>query len=322
MSFRHSFVVPSYNHGRYIGETIESLLAQDMPGSEIVVCDDGSTDDSRAVLERYRGRIRIVEAPRKLGMIPNYNFVTAAATGDWVSLVGSDDRAHPHFASTVRRGAERRGDVAVVSADFNHIDGAGRLIREERVLSVRAVALPPETFHTQLTAVKVHPVANAFRRDLWEKVGGFPEQCKLFGDWGFWLRMSPHGAFVHEPVGIVDYRIDYRPGIARTRMSDALRDDAYIMLSLIPEIARTLPGADMERVRRAQKRRLRGVIADASAELPPGERGFAVDILHDWAVRVGEEESLARFAAGERVSAGWPHSAVRRVLRDIYKIFK
>lgn len=322
MAFSHSFVVPSYNHGQFIGETIESLLNQDLPGSEIVVCDDHSDDNSREVIERYRDRIRIVHPPRRLGMMPNYNFATAQATGEWVSLLGSDDRAQPRFARLIREGASRTSNTVVVTGDYDQIDGEGRKIRAEKVLSVRPVTRPPETFYTQLAAPKVPPVANAFHRPSWEKVGGFPERASLIGDWGLWLRLAPLGDFVHIAEPLADYRVSYRPNIAYERRIEALRDDVYIVLTLIPEIARQIPDADMKYVAMARRVRLRSLISGYSKLLAPDDRAFAVEILRDWASKSELSHVLERFARGETISAGWRDSALRRVLRDIYKALR
>ena len=324
MAFSHSFVVPSYNHAQYIGETIESLLNQDEPGSEIVICDDHSSDNSREVIERYRhhNQVRIVHPPHRLGMMRNYNFCTSQASGEWVSLLGSDDRAQPCFARLVREGAARAPDTVVVTGDYDQIDGEGRKLRSEKVLSVRPITHPPQTFYTQLAAPKVPPVANAFHRPSWEKVGGFPEETTLIGDWGLWLRLAPLGSFVHVQEPLAEYRVAYRPNIAYERRIEALRDDVYIVLTLIPEIARRIPNADMGRVEMARRARLRSLLADYSKMLKPDDRGFAVELLRDWAARTRLQGMLQRFEQGETISAGWRDSALRRILRDVYKALR
>jgi hypothetical protein len=324
MEFSHSFVIPSHNHGRYIGGAIESLLAQDEPTSQIVVCDDFSTDDSREVIERFRGRprVRIAHPPVRKGMIPNYNWAVSQAQTEWVSVLCSDDIALPQYATAMREGAARSKNAVVISADFDHIDGAGALLRKEKVLSAPALAHPPRTFETQLTAVKVHPAAHGFRRSVWVEVGGFPEECRLFGDWGFWLKASPKGDFVHVRRRVAQYRIDYRPDIGRARLPDALRDDSWIMTTLIPQIAReNFPQITAAAILKAQRQRLRAVLSDCSRALAPTDRDFVVDILKEWAGSIGEHDLLGKFAAGDTLTVGWRNSGVRRVLRDIYKIF-
>lgn len=322
MAFSHSFVVPSFNHGQFIGETIESLLNQELPGSEIVVCDDHSTDNSREVIERYRDRIRIVNPPHRLGMMRNYNFSTEQATGEWVSLLGSDDRAQPCFAKLIREGAARTPNTVVVTGDYDLIDGEGRKIRAEKVLSVRPITKPPETFYTQLAAPKVPPVANAFHRPSWQKVGGFPEKATLIGDWGLWLRLAPLGNFVHVAQPLAEYRVSYRPNIAYERRIEALRDDVYIVLTLIPEIAQQIPNVDTKYIEMARRVRLRSLISGYSKMLKPDDRAFAVEILSDWAAKTRLSHTLDRFAKGETITAGWRDSALRRVLRDIYKALR
>jgi glycosyltransferase involved in cell wall biosynthesis len=319
MDIRHSFVVPSYNHVRYIGETIDSLLNQDTGGSEIVVSDDGSTDGSRDVIERYGDRIRVAHPPRRMGMMGNYNHAVGQATGTWVSLMGSDDKALPGFVTAVRAAIVANPEAVLVSGNFDHIDGESRVLKSEKVLSVKAVAPPPENFHTQLVAVKVHPAAHAFRKSMWEKVGGFDESMHLYGDWALWLKLAACGPFVHRPEFLSQYRIDYRPGLDRKRLPEVLEDSARISLTVIPEVARQIPGADPAVIARASRTHFRLRLAQCSRTLAPGERGFAVDLMRAWAEATGEQALLDRFAAGHPVSGGLRETALWRVARSLYK---
>lgn len=319
MSFSHSFVVPSYNHVRYVGETIESLLKQDLPGSEIVVSDDGSTDGSRELIERYRDRVRIVYPPRRMGMMGNYNHAVSQAAGTWVSLMGSDDKALPGFTTAVRAAVEAHPDAILVSGNYQHIDGDSKLLKSEKVLSVKAFAPPPENFHTQLVAVKVHPAAHAFRKSAWEKVGGFDEAMHLYGDWALWLKLAACGSFVHRPEFFSQYRIEYRPGLSRKRMPEVLQDSARIALQVIPDVARQIPNADMTRVAQASRRHFRARLAECARELPAAERGFAVDLMKDWADAVGERALLDRFATGAAISGGLRNTWLWHAARSVYK---
>lgn len=319
MTVDHSFVVPSYNHVRYIGETIESLLSQETTGSEIVVSDDGSTDGSRDVIERYRDRVRIVYPPRRMGMMGNYNHAVSQATGTWVSLMGSDDKALPGFVTAVQAAMAAHPEAVLVSGNFQHIDGESRLLKSEKVLSVKEVAPPPENFHTQLVAVKVHPAAHAFRKSMWEKVGGFDEAMHLFGDWALWLKLAACGTFVHRPEFLAQYRIDYRPGLGRKRLPEVLHDAARISMTIIPEVARQIPDADMARVARASRTHFRMRLAEAARDLAPDERAEAVELLRGWAEATGEQVLLQRFAAGGTISGGLRDTWLWRAARAAYK---
>lgn len=326
MAFSHSFVVPSHNQAQYLGATLDSLLAQGGERSEIVVSEDHSADGSLALAERYAaahpGRIKVTRPPEHRGMAPNWNWGVSQAAGEWVSIMGADDLALPGFAAAIREGAALAADAVVVTGNYDYIDGEGRLLRAEKVLSVKEIARPPETLHTQVAAVKVHPAAHAFRRAHWQAVGGFPEALRLYGDWGLWLNLSPRGAFVHVNRTIAQYRVGYRPGIAAARQNEAFLDELHVQMELVPRLAREIPGVDADLVLRERRRRFRFALADAAKNLPPERRGDSLDLLRPWAEDLGETALLERYAAGGDISRGWRGSAARRVLRDIYKRFR
>jgi glycosyltransferase involved in cell wall biosynthesis len=320
MPFTHTFVVPSYNQAGYIAKTVDALLRQTVPTDEIVITEDASTDDTMSVLGRYEGnpRVRIVQ-PGHLGMARNWNNGVREARTEWVSIMGADDVALPNFVAAIRDAAEKHPRAVVISADFDHIDGQGNRIRREKVLSVDPVAKPPDTLYAQMNAVKVHPAAHAFRRAAWEKVGGFPETLRLYGDWGLWLNLAPEGEFVHLRKTIAQYRVDYRPGIGKRRVPDCLHDDSLIQLEIIPSVARRIGDVDWDRIAKASRLRFRSVLADTSELLDSGERDEAKRLMEPWAKACGEESLLARFAAGERITVGWRAHPARRMLRELYK---
>jgi hypothetical protein len=252
-------------------------------------------------------------------MMGNYNHVVSQATGIWVSLMGSDDRALPGFVTAVRAATEAYPDAILVSGNYQFIDGDGRVRKWEKVLSVKPYALPPENFHTQLVAVKVHPAAHAFRKTAWEAVGGFDESLHLYGDWALWLKLSACGGFVHRREFLAQYRNDYRPGLSRRRMPEVLEDSAKIALKVIPDVARRVRGADPARIASATRQHFCNRLAECAREVPPGERDFAVDLLRDWAIAADELELLDRFAAGGAIPGGLRYTWLWRMARSAYK---
>src|SRR5262245_31089418 len=111
MGFSHTFVVPSRNQADYIGHTIESLLKQDQPGSEIVVSEDFSTDHTMQVLAGFGDRVRVVQPPEHKGMAFNWNWGVAQARTDWVSIMGANDLALPHFARILHAATQAHPDA-------------------------------------------------------------------------------------------------------------------------------------------------------------------------------------------------------------------
>lgn len=115
--FRVSVIIPTYNYGRFLAESIDSVLAQTLPAHEVIVVDDGSTDDTPAVAARFGGRIvyhrqanRGVSAARNLGI--------DRATGDWLAFLDADDMWEPVKLERVASVCRSQPRPAFVFTDF------------------------------------------------------------------------------------------------------------------------------------------------------------------------------------------------------------
>jgi glycosyltransferase involved in cell wall biosynthesis len=98
-----SILVSNYNYGRYIGESIQSVLDQTYPNIELIICDDGSTDGSVQVVEEYQRKDPRVQLICKGngGQASGFNAAFAASRGEIISLLDSDDRFLPHKVERV-----------------------------------------------------------------------------------------------------------------------------------------------------------------------------------------------------------------------------
>src|ERR1700677_4797509 len=93
-----SILVSNYNYGRYIGESIQSALDQTYSNFELIICDDGSTDDSISIIEEYQRKDQRIKLIRKAngGQASGFNAAFAASRGEIISLLDSDDRYLPN----------------------------------------------------------------------------------------------------------------------------------------------------------------------------------------------------------------------------------
>ena len=194
-----TIVVPSYNHARHLSAAIDSVLAQNYPRVELIVIDDGSTDDSRAVLERYGGRFRWEVQPNA-GQAATLNKGWAQAHGEILSYLSADDRLLPHAVSSAVTHLQSEPHAIMAYGDFNLVDEHGRMIRPVHApdfsyfdLVVRTVCAPgPGVF---------------FTRRAFEATGGWNAAFRQWPDYEFWLRLGLQGPFVRVPHVLAEFRV-------------------------------------------------------------------------------------------------------------------
>jgi glycosyltransferase involved in cell wall biosynthesis len=117
-----SVVIPCYNYARYVAQAINSALDQDYAHKEVIVVNDGSTDDSLSVIQRYAGRVQIIDQPNQ-GSVAAYNHGFAASRGDLVIFLDADDLLEPGALHAVA--AVWSPSCAKVQYDLRIIDGEG-----------------------------------------------------------------------------------------------------------------------------------------------------------------------------------------------------
>jgi glycosyltransferase involved in cell wall biosynthesis len=315
---RLSIGVPAYNQGSFLGETPESLLRQELPFHEIVVSNNHSTDSTADVLRDFADRVRVVTPPSRLTMAGNWNFTISQLTGDWVSLLSSDDLALPNFARSVTESLRSAARAVLLRAAWIDIDAAGHVIEERHLLSVSPVTSPPKTIREQRFGPKGSFAAFALRRDIWQQVGGFPEEVTLVGDWGMWLLAGALGDIVYCDQPIAKYRTGHQSSVIRARHHIHAREMYTIYSELMPRATR-LAGLGVPRwVNQASRKQLRSWIAAASNDFVSDERGQLIEAMRPWAESVGEQKLLARFERGARIRTldlpGMVRPLVRRLV--------
>ena len=199
---RVSVIVPCFNGVRHLREALESALAQTHRDVEIVVVDDGSTDDSATIAEGYAPRVCCIRQDNA-GPSAARNRALAVATGEFVALLDADDRYGPTKLARQVALLRAREDVGAVYCGWRLVDAAGSKLPEhgwphdEGDLTERL-----------LMGNLFHPVSVVLRADAVARVGGFDIRCPVNEDWDLFLRLSRTGtqwACVDE--ALCDYRI-------------------------------------------------------------------------------------------------------------------
>lgn len=130
MAPKVSVIIDNYNYGRFLGAAIESVLAQEFADWELIVVDDGSTDDSRAVLERYAPRVRALFQPNS-GYAAAFNRGITAATGEIVCLLDSDDVWRKDKLSRVVARFDREPELGAIQHLLQDADAALTPMRQD-----------------------------------------------------------------------------------------------------------------------------------------------------------------------------------------------
>ncbi|KJC50082.1 UDP-hexose transferase [Bradyrhizobium sp. LTSP849] len=201
-----SVVIPAKNAAAYIGEAIDSALTQNGV-DEIIVVDDGSSDDTIALVQAIRDpRLRLmmndaagVSAARNLG--------ARSARGDWLIFLDADDRLRPDAVTTLLAAAEAAPHAILVYGDYNTIDSAGRPIGRRGLLKGRRK--PSGNVLERLASGNfiVNGGIMLVRTDAFRATGGFDVSLQYCEDWHCWCRLAALGEFAFVPKLLLDYRL-------------------------------------------------------------------------------------------------------------------
>lgn len=194
-----SIVISSYNYARYLAEAIDSVLAQDYPNVELIVLDDGSTDDTRRVLEEYAGRF-YWETQENMGETRTLNKGWRMSRGTILAKLSADDVLLPGAVSAAVGHLRASPDTVLTYCDFEVLDEDSNVIR--RVSA-------PEIPYRDMVVKFVCPVGPGgfFRREAFEATGGWDERFRRLNDQEFYLRLGLRGRFRKIPEVLAGYRM-------------------------------------------------------------------------------------------------------------------
>jgi len=221
---RVSVVLPLHDLRDYVGQAVESVLAQTVPADdvEIVVIDDGSRDGGGEVARSYAPRVRVVRQDNR-GLSAARNAGIALTGAPLIAFLDADDRFLPDKLAASLALLDARRDVDLAYTGYHFIDERGDRLpprgwpREEGDL-----------FPRLLLGYIFHPLAIVVRRACVERAGGFDETLDAYEDWDLWLRISRQGArWGRVDRALAEYRI--RPGAMHTNPDRMARNARRVL---------------------------------------------------------------------------------------------
>jgi glycosyltransferase involved in cell wall biosynthesis len=207
-----SAILVNHNHRTFLPNAIKGVLGQSVPFDEIILIDDGSTDNSVAVMENQIEGIphaRVLQNPKNLGVVATLNRAMREATGDFVALLAADDRYNPQLVEWCHRLLLQHPDVAMIS-------GNARTVRADTWVE-QTFTLPFPQEIGVYDAEDVRQIAkkraftffggaNVFRRSALLEVNGQREELKWHADWFLYLQIACRYRFGVVPAELVSQR--------------------------------------------------------------------------------------------------------------------
>ena len=226
-----SVIIPTYNRAAWVQEAAASVLAQTFRDYELLVVDDGSTDATLEALVSLGGRLKVLRQEQRLGVSAARNLGAAAAWGDWLAFLDSDDlwlpdklarqvdylRSHPHLVICQTEEIWIRNGVRV-NPPQTHRKAGG------------------DIFLQSLQRCSVSPSAVMLHRRLFTALGGFDETLPAAEDYDLWLRTAWRYPVGLAPEPLVIKRGGHPDQLSRQRGLDRFRIRALVKLLQEPNL--------------------------------------------------------------------------------------
>ncbi len=292
--FHISVVLPVYNGEAYLREALASLRWQSVSSWECLCINDGSTDSSGEILDRFAatdGRFRVIHQENQ-GIVSALNRGVREARHDWIAIMHADDIAAPKRFEVQRDFAQRNSDCLAIGSDMLFVDHDGRPVYRQRAAEDHA------EIERLLLAGKntmYHPTV-LMRRDAVLAVGLYRPQHEWVEDADLWLRLARRGRLANIPVVLLKYRL-HAKSLTTTRREAVVQRLRTLLIETHRERGLAIPAelqAHLRRIRKASppesklaRRAARGgYFRTASKQLAllRAEQGLSAATIHATAV--------------------------------------
>jgi glycosyltransferase involved in cell wall biosynthesis len=240
-----SVIIPAYNAGECIGRAIESVLGQSYSDYEIVVVDDGSTDNTADIVRQYGDKVRYVHQ-KNAGVAVARNAGIAVARGDWIAFLDADDEWLPNKLKAQMDLLARNPELRWCASNRYQSDGRHRAV----VVNVERVkkCLAGRDFFQNYFAAAVSRVCNiqtssvVVRKRIFAQLGGFEPSRAQGEDFDMWIRIAHHfpkTGYVAEPLVVM--HLDFANiEFTKRRVRSKRGTDARAIISRHIELAKEL----------------------------------------------------------------------------------
>jgi glycosyltransferase involved in cell wall biosynthesis len=216
-----SVVIPTYNRGQMVKEAVCSVLAQDFRNFELILVDDGSTDNTPDILDEFRDELIVIRQENK-GVSAARNRGIAAASGELIAFLDSDDLWLPKKLSEQAGFFQSNPDALICQTEEIWIRNGVRVNPKKKHQKRSGMIFDPS-----LSLCLVSPSAVMMRRELFEIVGGFDETLPACEDYDLWLRVG-----YRYPIFLTETPLIIKRGGHEDQLSSAAGLDKFRIRSI------------------------------------------------------------------------------------------
>jgi glycosyltransferase involved in cell wall biosynthesis len=203
-----SVVIPTFNYGRFVCHAVDSVLRQTVAPHEVIVVDDGSTDDTARALRSYGDAINLIRQVNR-GVAAARNHGAREASGEVLAFLDADDEWHDTKLERQLSRLCADPDLGLVHCGVEEIDGVGHILRDRSCDGLEGW-VASDLLLLERPVILCAPSGVILTRDLFWQLEGFDERLSTSADWDFCVRaaLKRRVAFVPEPL--VRYRLHDR----------------------------------------------------------------------------------------------------------------
>lgn len=192
MSPTVSVIIPAYNQAQFVSQAIESVLAQTFTDYEIIVVNDGSTDNTAQVLAGYGDCLQVI-TQANAGLSAARNSGLKAAQGEFIAFLDADDLWYPHMLATTVAHLQQNPEIDLVCGAWDLIDESGQMFRPANKPSNLRARVRADLLRALATGNLFLVHALLIRKKCFACCGDFDTTLKAVEDWDLWTRMAIHG---------------------------------------------------------------------------------------------------------------------------------
>lgn len=227
-----SIYIPTYNYGAYLQESVGSVLEQNYEDWELIIIDDGSTDETPAVLAKFEGNPKIrIHRQENQGLTRTNNKAIEMSRGEYIMRLDADDYLDENALLVLANVLDSKPEVALVYPDYYVVSEDGELVRLER----RSKAYEED----ELLDLPSHAACAMIRRSCLVELGGYNEDILRQDGYDLWLRLIQKYQVYNVNLPLFYYR--RHAGSLSSRMDELLQTRQQIKREFVAKLGKELP---------------------------------------------------------------------------------